>query len=103
MDIRTQQRGPAHPTPITYIKVAFALTAITAVEVSIILVNLPALRMVIIPSLFILSSIKFALVGLFYMHLKFDSRIFSGLFVGGLALATAVILALLWLFKVLGA
>ena len=48
-----------------------------------------------------LSAAKFALVVLFYMHLKFDSRLFSGVFVGGLLLAVAVAVTLMSLFQVL--
>jgi hypothetical protein len=51
-----------------------------------------------VPTLLTLSAVKFALVAMFYMHLKFDSRIFSWLFVVPMILAAAVILALLKLF-----
>jgi len=47
-----------------------------------------------------LSALKFALVVMFYMHLKFDHRLFSWLFVVPMALAAAVILALMKLFGV---
>ena len=87
-----------HPTPLTYFKVAMALVAITAVEVGIFYIE--ALGKGIIPVLAVLSSAKFALVAMFYMHLRYDHRLFIGLFVGGLALAMAVVLALLGLFKI---
>ena len=45
--------------------------------------------------LVLLSGAKFALVVMFYMHLKYDARLFSGLFVGGLALAISVSFALM--------
>ena len=48
-----------------------------------------------------LSAGKFALVVMFYMHLKFDSRIFSGVFLAPFSLATVVIIGLFLLFKVL--
>ena len=35
---------------------------------------------------------------MYFMHLKFDSRLFSSFFVGGLLLAGAVLIALLALF-----
>ena len=53
----------------------------------------------IIPILVVLSAAKFALVAMFYMHLRYDAKLFSGLFVGGLVLAVAIGLALLGLFK----
>jgi len=86
-----------HPTPYTYFKVAMTLAAITAAEVAVFYVD--ALGHGIIPVLVVLSVAKFALVALFYMHLKYDDRLFSGLFVGGLLLAVSVFIALLGLFK----
>jgi cytochrome c oxidase subunit 4 len=79
--------------------VATILFLITIVEFIIIYVD--ALDPVVTPMLIILSAIKFATVVMFYMHLKFDSRLFSGVFVGGLALAFAVGLGLLGLFGAL--
>ena len=86
-----------HPTPLTYFKVAMILSAITATEVG--LFYIEDLGHGIIPVLAVLSVTKFALVAMFYMHLRYDARLFSGLFVGGLALAFTVGLALLGLFK----
>ena len=86
-----------HPTPLTYFKVAMTLVVITAIEVGIFYVE--DLGKGIIPILVVLSAAKFALVAMFYMHLRYDARLFSGLFVGGLALAFAVGLALLGLFQ----
>jgi azurin len=42
--------------------------------------------------------IKFYIVIMFYMHLRFDDKIFTRIFIGGLALAFMVGLALLGLF-----
>ena len=42
-----------------------------------------------------LSAIKFALVAMYYMHLKNDSKLFSGVFVFPLIIAAVVILALI--------
>ena len=88
-----------HPGPRTYVKIAALLIAITAIEVGIFYVE--ALEDVIVPIFLILSAIKFVMVVMFYMHLKFDSRIFSGFFVGGLLLAVTVGVALLTLFGAL--
>ena len=73
------------------------LSAITAVEVGIFYIE--DLGKGIIPILVVLSTAKFALVAMFYMHLRYDSRIFTGLFVGGIALAISVTLAVLGLFQ----
>ncbi len=90
-------REKAHPTPLTYVKVASLLAAITAVEVGLFYVE--ALKDVIKPIFLILSAGKFAIVAMFYMHLKFDSRLFSGLFLGGVLLALALGVALMALFR----
>ena len=86
-----------HPTPMTYFKVAMALSLITAIEVAIFYVNW--LGYGIIPILVILSGAKFAMVAMFYMHLKYEARLFSGLFVGGLTVAIGVTFSLLALFR----
>ena len=86
-----------HPTPLTYFKIAMTLSVITAIEVGIF--YLEGLGHWIIPILVILSGAKFALVVMFYMHLKYDHRLFSWMFVGGLLLAVAVVFALMGLFR----
>ena len=86
-----------HPTPMTYFKVAVTLSVITAIEVGIFYVTWVGHG--IIPILVVLSGVKFALVIMFYMHLKYDARLFSGMFLGGLGLATCVVLALMALFR----
>ena len=92
-------REVAHPTPRTYVTIAVILAAITAIEVGIFYIE--AIKSVLIPIFIVLSAVKFALVAMFYMHLKFDERLFSGFFVGGLILAASVILALMALFGIL--
>ncbi len=86
-----------HPTPKTYFIVAMILSGITAIEVAIFYATW--LGYGIIPVLAILSTIKFALVAMFYMHLKYDARLFSTFFVGGIALAIAVVFSLIGLFR----
>ena len=90
---------PTHPRPAQYAAVAVALLVITVAELT--LFYLPRLRPILVPALLTLSAAKFALVALFYMHLKADARVFSWLFVTPLAIAGLVVLALLKLFGVL--
>jgi len=94
--------GTAHAGagPRTYLVVAAFLLAITVMEVSIFYV--PALARVLVPILLILSSLKFALVAMFYMHLKFDHAWFSYVFIGPLIIVIGLAVALLWLFGHLG-
>ncbi len=90
----------AHASVGTYLIVAAALGIITAVEVMIFYVE--ALKPVMVPLLLTLSAAKFTLVVGFFMHLRYDSKIFRGLFVGPLIVAIAIILAMLALFGVFG-
>ena len=94
-----EKSGTGHPTPLTYLKVASILAAVTAAEVAMLYVD--ALSTFLFPILLILSAVKFALVVMFYMHLKFDHRLFSWVFVGCLFLAGFVMLSLLGLFGAL--
>ncbi len=91
----------AHPTPATYVKVAAALAILTAIEVAVFYVEV--LEPAFLPIFIILSIAKFALVIMFYMHLKFDHRLFSTVFIGGALLALIITVALLALFQVLSA
>ena len=86
-----------HPSPMTYFKVAMTLSALTGAEVAVFYATW--LGHGIIPVLVILSGVKFALVAMFFMHLRYDDPLFSRLFVGGLALAFAVVFALMGLFR----
>src|SRR6266705_202168 len=86
----------AHPQAQQYIVIAAVLAAITAAEVTV--YYLHAIRPVLPPILIVLSSVKFALVIMFYMHLKFDHPIFTGMFLFGLATAGFTAIAFLALF-----
>lgn len=93
-----------HPTFRQYVVVATLLFAITIVEF--LLIWQPAgivdyLGASKVPLLIALSAVKFAVVIMFYMHLKFESWLFSGVFLAGLALAFAVGIGLLGLFVAL--
>ena len=68
--------------------VAAFLLAITVMEVWIFYV--PALARVLVPILLILSTLKFALVAMFYMHLRFDHAWYSYVFVGPLIIAVGL-------------
>ena len=100
MGSQPQEGHARHPTFWQYVIVAAFLFVITAVEFVIIFPEYK-LGAATIPLLIILSAIKFATVIMFYMHLKFDHRLFTYFFLGGLALGFAVGLALLGLFAAL--
>ena len=78
-----------HPSEGQYVAVAMVLAAVTALEVSVYYITaLP--HPVLIGMLVGMAITKFSLVALWFMHLRFDSRIFRRLFITGLALAIAV-------------
>lgn len=85
-----------HPSVGTYLTVAGVLTVITLVEVGVFYV--PAFERVLAPVLLTLSGAKFALVVMFYMHLKGDHRFFKLFFTLPLVIALVVAIALLFLF-----
>lgn len=80
-----------HPGYAEYVKIAVILAVLTLIEVGVYYVD--ALEDVLIPILVGLATLKFALVAMWFMHLKFDSRLFSVTFVGGIILAAAVFIA----------
>jgi cytochrome c oxidase subunit IV len=91
----------SHASPAFYWVIGGILTVITAVEVAIFYI--PFLEPVLVPSLLILSAGKFLLVVMYFMHLKFDHRIFTGVFLSGMVLATFMTVALIVLYHVLPA
>ena len=87
-----------HPGWKTYFLVGFILTVITAVEVSAFYIPAWESSRIYVPSMLLLSTIKFVLVVMYYMHLKYDHRLFRALFTGSLIIAIVTIVALLFLF-----
>ena len=83
----------AHPGPREYVIIGIILAIITAVEVATFYVD--AFRPILIPFLLVLATVKFAMVAMFFMHLKFDGKLFTWLFVAGLLLAVALLTAML--------
>lgn len=97
-DAHTHGDG-GHASVGFYWMIGIVLAIITAVEVAVFYI--PAVGGVLVPVLLTLSAAKFAMVVMFFMHLKFDSKIFSGVFLAGLVLATFMIGALILLYRVL--
>ncbi len=92
------EHGHAAPSAMVYVVVAAVLTALTGLEIGVFYVS--ALRGVLVPLLIILSGAKFALVVMFYMHLKYDSLGYTVIFLPLLLLATLVIIVMVTLFTV---
>ena len=89
-----------HPRDRLYVGVAVVLAIFTALEVATYNEDFSdALGDFQIPTLLGLMAIKFALVIMFFMHLRFDHKLFSWVFVGGLVLAIGVYIATLLTFQ----
>jgi len=78
-----------------YINIALILAAITALEVSTYYVDFGPL---FLPSLLIMMVVKFFMVVSYFMHLKFDNKVFSWMVYAGLFLAVGVYVAALSTF-----
>jgi len=81
-------RHAAHPGPAEYVMVGGVLAFLTAIEVALYYVNFPRTAFIVV--LLVLSALKFVTVVMYFMHLKFDSRLFTTAFVTGLVAALAV-------------
>lgn len=77
-----------HPGDAEYIRIGLLLAAITAFEVALFYIDVE--RALLIGVLVVASAAKFIIVVSFFMHLKFDSRLFTIAFVTGFFLAFAV-------------
>ncbi len=86
-----------HPTWKTYRWVALILTVITIIEVWVYYTPFKENRL-FAPALLAMSALKFAIVVLFYMHLKYDAKLFRALFTGPLLIAILTLISLLFLF-----
>lgn len=89
-----EQQAP--PRTLTYVIVAAILTVLTAMEV--LVYDLRPLRPVLVPVLLVLMLAKFVLVAMFYMHLKFDDRLYTAVFVTLLFFAGMLAVSLVLLF-----
>ena len=88
-----------HKPTSYYIVVALILAALTALETSTYWIDFGPFFM---PALLIMMTIKFFMVVMLFMHLKFDNRLFGLLFYAGLFLAVFVYIAALATFQFFG-
>lgn len=89
-----------HPGNWVYVKIGIILTVITAVEIAAYYIE-EQLGALAAPLILVLSAAKFILVAMFYMHLKYDSRAFTGIFIFPFTLGVLVIVSLILLYHVL--
>jgi cytochrome c oxidase subunit IV len=82
-----------------YIIIAVVLAVITALEVTLSYLDV---GWIFIPALILMMIAKFVIVVSFFMHLRFDHRLFSFLFYLGIFLAVTVYAAALATFHFFG-
>ena len=93
-----RSHGGRHPGPKEYIRIAVILAAITGAEVAVYYIE--GVQEFLVPILFAFSALKFALVVLWFMHLKFDSTTYARFFLMGLAGAITLFIVVLLTFGV---
>lgn len=86
-----------HPSDLKYVKIALILAALTLIEVLTYTFDMTGGALLAV--LFPLMIIKFAIVAGYFMHLKFDSKLFTTMFVAGLAFAVVVYCVMLTAFR----
>ena len=86
-----------HPSAKEYVRIGVILAALTALEVA---ASYTIEGPLLIVTLLSLAVIKFTIVVMWFMHLKFDDRRYSRFFVMGLALAATLYLIVLMLSRV---
>lgn len=84
-----------HASVTTYLQIAVILAIVTALEFGSIYIR--QLSPILIPLLLVMSAAKFALVVLFFMHLRYDARALSVIFAGALIIAAVAVTALMTL------
>lgn len=91
-----------HPSDTLYWKIGGLLAVLTLLEVGTYFITddpySHELAPLLIGSLILLMVIKFITIISFFMHLKFDNRIFRWVFISGLILAVGVYLIVLSTF-----
>jgi cytochrome c oxidase subunit 4 len=90
----THDQGPHakhHPSDLDYVKIAFGLAVITALEVIWSYQNVHGAELVV--PLLVMMAIKFFTVASRFMHLHFDDKLLSRVFFAGIILACFVFTA----------
>lgn len=88
----------SHWSDLKYVQLALALAVVTAIEVALSYM-VDDLGAAFLPLLLILMAIKFLAVVFYFMHLKFDNRLFGLLFYTGLGLAIFVYIVAMFTFE----
>ena len=84
-----------HPSDWAYVKIAIVLALVTALEVFTYFETVLDWGVALVPSLLVMMVVKFYLVVTWFMHLRFDSKLFGRMFSTGIVLAVGVYLVTL--------
>lgn len=87
-DHDAHDEGHNHPGVKEYVEIGVILAVLTAMEIA--LYYLPVPAEVAVPALIFLTIMKFVLVVLWFMHLRFDSPWFRRTFALGLGFAFVI-------------
>jgi cytochrome c oxidase subunit 4 len=90
------------PSDSYFIRIALILALVTALETSTYWWGSwfdGNLDRAVVPALLIMMAIKFVMIVSVFMHLKFDSKVFSFMFYTGLVLAIFVYMVFLFTFQ----
>jgi cytochrome c oxidase subunit 4 len=91
----------SHPSDAQYVGIAAILAVITALEVSVYYIDFFKDSFIAtVAALIPMMVVKFALVAAFFMHLRFDNKIFRAVFLTGIILAVTVYMIVLFTFHV---
>ena len=90
-----------HPSDAQYVLIAAILAAITAGEVSTYYLDFFKSNFIAtVAALIPMMIVKFAMVAAFFMHLRFDNKLFRRVFLTGIVLAVTVYMIVLFTFHV---
>jgi cytochrome c oxidase subunit IV len=87
-----EQEQEHHPTVGQYVEIGVILAVVTAIEVALFYADIP--RQITVPALLFLTAIKFLLVVMWFMHLRYDRRLLTWVFAAGMAIAAVIFSAL---------
>jgi cytochrome c oxidase subunit IV len=90
------EKEQAHISTSVYLIVGGFLIVLTAMEITVAYIH--ALRPVMVPILVILAIAKFALIAMFFMHLRYERWVVNTIFVFPLTIALGVFVSLMGLF-----
>ena len=89
----------AHPQPRDYWLIALILAVITGAEVAVTYID--ALDRVVAPLLILMSAAKFVIVVGYFMHLKYERKLYRNLFLIGIIAAPVLFGGVLLTFGIL--